>query len=94
MVPPINVITPIISLKRNHANNEAIMGSPIGVDATMVGDTWRMEWYIKPCPNNVGIIPSIKSPMKSIIEYPNKDDCIKNEIMNKVKAAVEKSARE
>ena len=43
MVHPINVIMLIISLKRNHANNEAIMGSPIGVDATMVGDTWRME---------------------------------------------------
>ena len=39
-------------------------------------------------------MPSISKPVKSISEYPNKDDCVKNEMMNKVKAAVVKSVRE
>ena len=43
MMPPIMVMAPMISLKSNHANNEAIMGSPIGVEATMVGETCLME---------------------------------------------------
>ena len=58
MTPPISVMNPMISLKSNQANNEAIMGSPIGVEATMVGETCLMEWYIKPWPNSVGIMPS------------------------------------
>ena len=43
ITPPVSVMNPMISLKSNHANNEAIMGSPIGVEATMVGETCLME---------------------------------------------------
>ena len=93
-VPPIMIVALIASLKRNHAMMDANMGSPIGVDATTVGETYRIAKYIEPCPSSVGIIPSRSNPMKSILEYPNKDELVKNEIINKVMAAVVKSVRE
>ena len=37
--PPINIGVPITSLNRKYAQIVAKMGSPIGADATMVGET-------------------------------------------------------
>ena len=37
--PPIIIGVPITSLKRKYAQIVAKMGSPIGADATMVGET-------------------------------------------------------
>ena len=39
ILPPINVVYPTDSLKRNQAMIDAKMGSPIGVAATTVGET-------------------------------------------------------
>ena len=40
--PPITVNISIPSWKRNQAIIDANIGSPIGVDATIVGETYRM----------------------------------------------------
>ena len=37
--PPINIGVPITSLNRKYAQIVAKMGSPIGADVTMVGET-------------------------------------------------------
>ena len=57
----------MLSLNKNQANIEAIMGSPIGAAATIVGDTYLMAKYKEPCPSIVGTMPSNTRPPNSII---------------------------
>ena len=43
------------------ANNDAIIGSPIGTEATIVGDVNLIEQQKRLCPNIVGITPRAMS---------------------------------
>ena len=94
IVPPINVAMPTDSLNKIHAIIEAIIGSPIGVAATIVGDIKRIAKYIDPWPSIVGIIPKSKRPKNSYNENPIKDILKKIERNNSVIAAVENRDRE
>ena len=94
MNPPIIVDNPNNSLKRYHAKSDAIMGSPIGADATTVGEIYFIAWYIAPLPKRVGIIPKINKPINSYFVKLNNSICIICAIKNNVMLAVKNKVLE
>ena len=56
-IPPIKVAYGMLSEKILQANIEAIIGSPIGTEATIVGEVNLIEKYNKLCPKIVGTTP-------------------------------------
>ena len=46
---------------------DAMIGSPRGMEATIVGDTYLIAQYNELCPKIVGTIPNMNNPIKLFI---------------------------